>query len=354
MIIDDSAVVRGLFTRWVGEQTDIELAGSAPDGAQGVARLAALDPDVVVLDIEMPVMGGLEALPKLLALKPDLRIVMASTLSQKGAEVTLRALSLGAADYIGKPDSTRLGGADAYRDELMGKIRALAPRRSAPATPRPVMVAAAEAAPTPAGGLRPMPSAPRRAEILAIGSSTGGPQALREFFTLLDGDWTAPIVVVQHMPPTFTTLLAEQLGRVSPLPAVEAEHGMPLLPGRIHLARGDHHMTVRRTGTQLSLALDQNAAENFCRPAADPLFRSVAQLFGDRALAVVLTGMGSDGREGGRALVDAGGVMLAQDEASSVVWGMPGAVVGAGLASMAQPVPALVKAVRALGRGERP
>ena len=356
MIVDDSAVVRGLFTRWASDQPDILVAGSASDGAQAVARLADMAPDVVVLDVEMPVMGGLEALPKLLAIKPGLRVVMASTLTQKGAEVTMRALSLGAADYMGKPESTRIGGADAYRDELFAKIRALAPRAPAPlASPRLVQQTEAST-PISAGPitLRPFPTVLKRPEILAVGASTGGPMALREFFSSLNGDWRPPVVVVQHMPPAFTALLAEQLAKVSPMEAVEAEHGTPLLPGRIHLARGDHHMTVRRMNGVLCLALDQEAPENFCRPAVDPLFRSVAEVFRDRALAVVLTGMGHDGRQGGRAIVDAGGVVLAQDEASSVVWGMPGAVAAAGLASSLQTVPNLAQAVRALGKGDRP
>ena len=362
MIIDDSAVVRGLFTRWVGAEKDLEMVGSASDGAQGVAKIVDFDPDVVVLDIEMPVMGGLEALPKLLAAQPELKVVMASTLSHKGAEVTLRALDLGAADYIGKPESTRIGGADAYRIELLEKIRALGASRLSrslrPTATRsaPAVAPAAPRTPTPIApeSLRPLPATASRAEILAVGSSTGGPQALREFFAGLGGAWTRPIVVVQHMPPAFTAILAEHLGKVSSLQASEVEDGTPLLPGRIHLARGDHHMRLRREGGQLVLRLDQEAPENFCRPAVDPLFRSVAEVFGERTLAVVLTGMGHDGREGARSIVNAGGAVLAQDEASSVVWGMPGAVVQAGLASLVRPVGGLVQAVRALASGGRP
>lgn len=352
MIVDDSAVVRGLFTRWMANERDFELVGSAADGAQGVARITELNPDVVVLDIEMPVMSGLEALPKLLAAKPGVRIVMASTLSHKGASVTLRALELGAADYIGKPESSRIGGAEAYRAELLEKLRALGARAAGVRTPTPQV-----SRPTAAGGqggLRPLPPVLKRPAILCIGASTGGPQALREFFTTLNGAWTTPIVLVQHMPPTFTAILAEQLGKSSPLASVEAQHGMPLQPGRIHVAPGDHHMTLRRDGAGYVLALDQSPAVNFCRPAVDPLFRSVAELYGDRALAVVLTGMGHDGREGARALVERGSIVLAQDEASSVVWGMPGAVADAGLASVLRPVTGLAQAVRNLGKGERP
>ena len=354
MVIDDSAVVRGLLTRWMAAEGDFELAGSAADGAQAVAKIADMNPDVVVLDIEMPVMGGLEALPKLLAAKPGVKIIMASTLSTRGAAVTLQALHLGAADYIGKPDSSRLGGADAYRLELLDKLRGLGARAAGRLAARAPAARGGATTGRSAGGLRPFPTVLKRPELLAVGASTGGPQALREFFTALDGAWTAPVVVVQHMPPTFTTLLAEHLGKVSSLESVEAEHGMPLLPGRIHLAPGDHHMTVRREGAGLVLALDQTAPVNFCRPAVDPLFRSAAQALGDTVLGVMLTGMGHDGREGSRAVVEAGGVVLAQDEASSVVWGMPGAVAEAGLASLLSSAPGLAKAVRALGRGERP
>lgn len=353
MIIDDSAVVRGLFARWMAVESEFELVGSAPDGAQGVARIGGLNPDVVVLDIEMPVMGGLEALPGLLAAKPGVKVVIASTLSQKGAEITLRALELGAADYIGKPNSSRLGGADAYRLELIGKLRALGARAAGRNAARPARDGASTAS-GPKGVLRLLPSVLARPELLAIGASTGGPQALRDFFTVLNGAWTSPIVVVQHMPPTFTRLLAQHLDKVSPLAAVEAEHGMPLLPGRIHLAPGDHHMTVRRDGARLVLALDQSPAVNFCRPAVDPLFLSAAETLGDKVLAVMLTGMGHDGRDGSRAVTEAGGVVLAQDEESCVVWGMPGAVADAGLASLLRPVPGLAQAVRALGKGERP
>lgn len=355
MIIDDSVVVRGLFTRWVAAETDLELAGAAGDGAQGVARIVACDPDVVVLDVEMPVMGGLEALPKLLAAKPGVRVVMASTLTERGASVTMDALQLGASDYVAKPGSG-LGGAEAYRVELFSKVRALgaraALRRSgiAPGAPEPASAPSYTAAVV----TRRLPQTLTKPEVLVVGASTGGPAALREFFTALNGAWRGPVLVVQHMPPTFTALLADQLAKASPLPALEAEDGMPLEAGRIHVARGDYHMTVSPHGAGFRLSLNQEAQENFCRPAVDPLLRSAAAMFGARTLAVVLTGMGHDGREGARAVVDAGGLVLAQDEASSVVWGMPGAVVQAGLASLIGPTAGLAEAARKLYGGERP
>jgi two-component system chemotaxis response regulator CheB len=328
--------------------------GSATDGAQGVAKLSGCDPDVVVLDIEMPVMTGLEALPKLLAAKPGLRVVMASTLTAGGAAVTMQALQLGASDYVAKPDSSRIGGAENYRQELFAKIRALGARA---VSRRSCVATTTQEKPTPRGNggwtTRPSPSTFTRPEILAVGSSTGGPQALREFFAAINGSWRGPIVVVQHMPATFTALLAEQLSKIYPLGAVEAQDGMPLVPGRIHLARGDYHMTIREDRSGPRLSLNQERQENFCRPAVDPLFRSVAAVYGPGALGVILTGMGHDGRDGARALVDAGGVVLAQDEASSVVWGMPAAVAQAGLATLVDSPSKLAAAVCKLSSGER-
>jgi len=339
MIVDDSAVARGLMARWIGEDPDLECVGSAADGAQALSRIAACDPEVVVLDLEMPVMGGLEALPRLIAAKPSVRVVIASTLTQRGASAALRALELGASDCLGKPGAG-LGGAESYRSDLLRKLRGLAPRSA--------LIAA------PSWPLRPFPTRLRRPEVLLVGASTGGPQALGALLAGLGPDWAPPILVVQHMPAAFTAVLAESLGRVANRPSVEAADGMTLQPGRIHLAPGDFHLRVARGGDGPRLALDQGAPVNFCRPAVDPLFSSAAAVFGERALGVILTGMGMDGCVGARALTAAGGVVLAQDEGSSVVWGMPGATARAGLASLIKPVPALAEAVRKLGRGERP
>lgn len=363
MLVDDSAVVRGLMARWIEAEPGLDLVGVAVDGAQAVRKIDEFDPDTIVLDVEMPVMNGLEALPKLLAARPGVKVVMASTLTSRGADVTLRALELGAADYIAKPETTRIGGADAYKRELFDKLKALGARavarRAAPAPAgggtatgaarvRPEPVVPAKAAPPLA------PFQPRKIDLLAVGASTGGPPALRAFLAALGPDWRLPVVLVQHMPPTFTAILADHLGKATSLKVVEATHGMTLEPRTVYVAPGDWHMTLRREGLLTKVVLDQNPPENWCRPAVDPLFRSVAALYGDRALGVVLTGMGHDGREGARAMLAKGGVVFAQDEASSVVWGMPGAVAEAGLAGLLRPVPGLAEACIKMARGERP
>lgn len=320
LIIDDSAVVRGLVARWVEQDPRLQVAATCADGEQGVRKAGELQPDVVVLDIEMPRMDGLTALPQILKACPKAKVVMASTLTRKGGEITMRALSLGAADYAPKPEAGRVAGAETYRKELMDKLVALSPRPAAPAP----MVAQ-----------RPMvqrPSLPsRRPSLIAIGSSTGGPQALRDVIGALPRDTNIPVVITQHMPKLFTAILAEHLSKLG-LPAAEAQEGEPIRPGRIYLAPGDFHMTLKSTNGVITTHLDQSPPVNFCRPAVDPLFDSCAQVAGNGVLAVVLTGMGHDGRDGARTIREAGGQVIAQDQASSVVWGMPGAVVEAGLA----------------------
>ena len=329
LIIDDSAVVRGLVARWIEADPRFEVAATCADGEQGVRRAGELQPDLIVLDIEMPRMDGLTALPLILRAAPRARVIMASTLTRKGAEVTLRALSLGAADYAPKPEAGRVAGADAYRTELLDKLEALSPRpKFAPAArPRPV-----RAAPAPRMGLATKP------DLVAIGSSTGGPQALRDVMSAIPRDARIPVVITQHMPKLFTAILAEHLSKCG-LPAAEAKHNEMIKPGRVYVAPGDWHFTVRREAAGLVAQLDQNPPVNFCRPSVDPLFRSCADAVGRNMLAVVLTGMGADGREGARAVRAAGGQVIAQDQATSVVWGMPGAVAEAGLADQILPLP---------------
>jgi len=324
LVVDDSAVVRGLVARWIEADGRLELAGTCPDGEQGLRRAAELQPDLVVLDVEMPRMDGLTALPLILKAAPKARVVMASTLTRQGAEVTMKALSLGAADFAAKPGAGQLGGADAYRIDLLEKLTALCPR---PAPPRRVTAP-----------LRPdQRPAVSRPSLIAIGASTGGPQALREVVAALPADADAPILITQHMPRLFTAMLAEHLSQLG-LPAAEAVDGEALRPGRIYLAPGDFHMRVTPGPGGLHAALDQGPKVNFCRPAVDPLFVSLAEANIRNVLAVVLTGMGTDGREGARRLYEAGAHVIAQDRASSVVWGMPGAVVEAGLADMVLPL----------------
>lgn len=385
MIVDDSAVVRGLVTRWIEAESDMMLVGSATDGQKGIDKLKELQPDVLILDIEMPNMNGLEALPKLLAAKPGLKILMASTLTTRGASVTIRALELGAADYVPKPDSARIGGADGFKNELLTKIRALCGRTRA--WPNAAAAAAGSSAPSatitgpaPTSGIatpiraverapiapvnsnlghvaaaprvRPL-AGPRRCDILLVGASTGGPPALRNFLAGLGPDWRIPVLIVQHMPATFTTILAEHLDKALPQKVVEAQDGMALKGSHIYIAPGDFHMTLKGTPGQPSIRLDQSAPVNWCRPAVDPLFKSGAELYGKGVVAVVLTGMGHDGRDGAKALVDLNATVMVQDEKSSVVWGMPGAVAEAGLAEFIKPIDGLAQTCRAIAKGEK-
>ncbi|CAL4868912.1 Protein-glutamate methylesterase/protein-glutamine glutaminase [Asticcacaulis sp. MM231] len=385
MIVDNSAVVRGLISRWLEHEPDMVLAGLAIDGAKGVEKVKEVQPDVLILDIEMPNMGGLEALPKLLAAKPGLKVLMASTLTTRGANVTIRALELGAADYVPKPDSSRIGGADGFRTELLTKIRALcgrtrswpmpgaAPANPAPASPtqgapgagsstagpgalaRTPLSPARSAPPPPAAPiLRPRSTGPKRIDALFVGASTGGPPALRTFLLGLGPDWKLPIFIVQHMPATFTAILAEHLDKALPMTVLEAKDGMPVTSRHVYIAPGDFHMTVKGPLGLPTIKLDQGPQVNWCRPAVDPLFQSAAALYGNHALAVVLTGMGHDGRDGASALVAANASVLVQDEASSVVWGMPGAVAEAGLAEIIKPIDGLSAACKVFARGERP
>lgn len=371
LVIDDSAVARGLMTRWVEEDADLTLVGAAVDGEQGLAKATELQPDLIVLDVEMPKMDGLAALPLLLKAVPRCRVVMASTLTRRGGEVTIRALSMGAADYASKPQAGRLAGAEEFRRDLLTKLKALAPR---PIPPVPTQTAVAPsptpAAPTGRTFTAPPPSAapakkayapvaqppmsrgatPRhsgRPEIIAIGSSTGGPQALRDVIGAIPADVRAPIVIAQHMPALFTKILAEHLTKASKLVCKEAEDKERLKAGCVYVAPGDFHMTIRKDAAGYYAVLDQTPPINFCRPAVDPLFQSVAEVTRGAALGIILTGMGHDGREGARTLRNAGGTILAQDEPSSIVWGMPGAVAEAGLAdeilSLADMGPGIVR-----------
>ena len=345
LIIDDSAVVRGLVARWIEGDPRLQVAATCADGEQGVRKAAELQPDLVVLDIEMPRMDGLTALPLILKAAPKARVVMASTLTRKGAEITMRALSLGAADYAPKPEAGRVAGAETYREDLLNKLVALSPRyRSQPATFQPAAPTAPTApapgsfsAPRPVSPAAPRPGLAQRPSLIAIGSSTGGPQALRDVLSVLPRDCRVPVVITQHMPKLFTAILAEHLTKCG-LPAAEAQHGETLKPGHVYIAPGDYHFTLRQGGAGLVAELDQNPPVNFCRPAVDPLFESCARTVGRDVLAIVLTGMGHDGRDGSRIIRAAGGQVIAQDQASSVVWGMPGAVAEAGLADMILPL----------------
>ena len=369
MLVDDSAVIRGLISRWVEAEPDLTVAASLRTGRDAVNQLERIDPDVAVLDIEMPDLDGISALPLLLAKKRDLIIIMASTLTRRNAEVSLKALSLGAADYIPKPETTReLGGADAFRHDLVQKIRHLGARvrrkvRTVAAPPlapghdrarescAPAVVAPQAPAHAPLT-MRPLSHAAPR--VLLVGSSTGGPQAL---MTLVGGIGKIidhyPVLITQHMPPTFTTILAEHLGRTSRRPTTEGVDGEPVKAGHIYLAPGGKHMRVARRGVDTVIALDDGPAVNFCKPAVDPLFQSAIEVWQGGIMAVVLTGMGSDGMRGGRDIVAAGGNVIAQDEATSVVWGMPGAVAHAGICTAVLPLDQIAPKLVRVFSGDR-
>jgi len=358
MIVDDAVVVRGLFARWVEAESDLELAATLRTGREAVTQLERLDPDVVVLDVEMPELDGISALPMLLAKKRDLVVIMASTVTRRNAEISLRALSLGAADYIPKPPTTRQVTTSAdFRRELIEKIRHLglrARRKRLPpepvAKPSPLRPLPVTSADLPIS-LRPMPTLPPH--VLLIGSSTGGPQALNTLIAKIGAVVDrAPVLVTQHMPPTFTAILAEHLERLVKRRVREARDGEEINAGTVYIAPGGKHMSVARRDGIPAIALDDGPLINFCKPAVDPLFASAADVWGNKALALVLTGMGSDGLNGARTLVEAGGHVIAQDESTSVVWGMPGQVALAGLCSAVLPLPEIGPRIARLFGGD--
>ena len=367
MVVDDSVVIRGLISRWVGSEPDMVVAASLRTGLEAVNQIDRIKPDVAVLDIEMPELDGISALPKLLAKKRDLIIIMASTLTRRNAEISFKALSLGAADYIPKPETTREpAAADIFHHDLIQKIRSLGAklrRHSAPAH-APAPAPALDRSRDPALRQQPAPAAHpplvRRAfgtqtpRVLLIGSSTGGPQALMSLVTeigpVID---RFPVLITQHMPPTFTTILAEHLARSSRRQAQEAIDGEIVKAGRIYLAPGGRHMRVARHGADVSIVLDNGPPVNFCKPAVDPLFSSAIEVWQGATLAVLLTGMGSDGTRGGKEIVAAGGSVIAQDEASSVVWGMPGSAAHAGICAAILPLNQIAPKLIRLFAGDR-
>jgi two-component system chemotaxis response regulator CheB len=347
MVVDDSAVVRGLVTRWIEAETDIAVVGFARTGREAVDKLERADPDVVILDIEMPELDGLSALPLLLAKKRDLVVIMASTLTRRGAEVSFKALALGAADYVSKPQSNRgITTSPDFRRELIERIRHLGARQAVRRRLRRAGVAATIADRTPAhpAHVAAPPvvlraSTVRSPRLLLIGASTGGPQALNTLMSqIAPVAKRVPVLIVQHMPPTFTTILAEHLARACGITVREPADGEPIAAGVVHVAPGGRHMVLDRRDGRTVIRLDDGPPVNFCRPAVDRLFVSAAEMCGNAAVAVILTGMGHDGTEGARAIAAAGGGVIAQDEATSVVWGMPGSAAQAGVCSAVLPL----------------
>ena len=335
LIVDDAVVVRRIVADVLSADPDIEVVGTAANGRLALAKLAQLAPDLVTLDIEMPELDGLETLVELRKTHPRLPVIMFSTLTERGASATLEALARGATDYVTKPanvGSVTLA-QERIREELIPKIRALCGR-----------VRLTKPAPPPVPRTPPLPSRPVlpvRVDLLVVGVSTGGPNALTAILPALPREFPVPIVIVQHMPPLFTRFLAERLDGLSELTIREGEEGGLLEPGTAWLAPGSSHMVLRKDSEQLRLSLNQDPPENSCRPAVDPLFRSAAALCGNRTLALILTGMGQDGLRGAEEICRVGGRIVAQDEGSSVVWGMPGAVATAGLADAVLPLDAI-------------
>jgi len=354
MVVDDSAVIRGIFRRTLEEDPEIEVVASVANGQQAVDSVTKHLIDVVLLDIEMPVMDGMTALPKILEANPGVRVIMASTLTERNAEISLEALRQGASDYIPKPTAKyEIHSAEDFKRELIGKVKALANRKLGRAERDPestVALMPGNRGPKKPIELRAPSIVPPR--ILAIGSSTGGPQALFTLFKGLQGSVShLPVVIAQHMPKAFTGILAEHLSKVAAVPCAEGVHGEKLEAGRIYIAPGDYHMTIVPAASGHEIHLDQNPPENFCRPSVEPLFRSISQEFGPAVLALMLTGMGHDGLEGSQTLVEAGGTLIAQDEETSIVWGMPGAVAEAGLCAEVLPIEEIApRVVRMLRR----
>lgn len=395
MVVDDSVVIRGLIGRWIGEDSALTLVGSHRNGRLAVEDIAKSQPDIVVLDIEMPDMDGLTALPLMLKAYPKARVIMASTLTRRNAEISLKALSLGAADYVPKPETnSQITTSKEFRTELINKIKGIGGIPSGPAAGgatqfrasraaaggatagRPMMARRGAAAPagtragaapragaaapmraagTAAGGIQLRQFGSARPRALLIGSSTGGPQALEKLLGEIGAQMkSVPILITQHMPVTFTAILADHLGRASGLPSAEAKDGEVVKNGQIYVAPGGKHMELAKQAGQVVIKLTDGPPVNFCKPAVDPFFETAAQVYGAAALGLILTGMGHDGAAGAQHLVDAGASVIAQDEATSVVWGMPGAAAQAGVCAAVLPLPQIGSKVTRLFRGERP
>lgn len=344
MLVDDSSVIRRAISMMLETNPSIEIVASVPDGQTAISAASRKKPDIIILDVEMPVMDGLKALPELLKRSPDSKVIMCSSLTEKGADITIKAMSLGAVECLVKPsNASGMGDESPFKKKLLELVTSLGAHKTESAQPeRSSERSTTQRTSTPA----PVKSVTLRKnaldyagkpDILAIGSSTGGPKAL--FQVLKDiGTVDVPIVITQHMPATFTKILAEHIGQNTGLDACEAEEGMMVEPKKVYVAPGGKHMLFTKEGTQLKVSINDGPPENFCKPAVDPMMRSLIEIYGKKVLMVVLTGMGNDGLKSGEALVDKGGRVIAQDQQTSVVWGMPGAVANAGLCSAVLPI----------------
>lgn len=345
VLVDDSGTIRSILKKMLSDVKFIEVVGEAENGIAGIDVIQKMQPDIVLLDIEMPEMDGITALPHILKVSPTTQIIMVSTLTAKNAEISIKAMGRGAADCLQKPEA----GIDKneFKDELVRKIQALGyaskekklktsfSKESALQNKESLLVKAPESV-----YVKPIQSKTFIPEIVAIASSTGGPQALQEVFGALKGNMpNVPVFITQHMPPVFTKYLASNLAMTNGIDVVEAEEGMEVKSGRVYIAPGNFHMLIKREESKIKIKLDNGPQVNFCRPAADPMFHSLVEVYGgQRILTVVLTGMGQDGLNGAKEIAQAGGIIIAQDEASSVVWGMPGAVCEAGITNGIYPI----------------
>ncbi|QQR80347.1 MAG: chemotaxis response regulator protein-glutamate methylesterase [Deltaproteobacteria bacterium] len=345
LLIDDSVVVRKIVGDAVSSHPDLEVVGKAANGKLGLEMIPQVNPDVIVLDVEMPEMDGITTLREIRKIYKNPKVIMFSTLTQRGADITLEALSIGAVDYFAKP--TNLSNVEEVtkylKDGLVQKIKFLGP------TGKNELLTAFHHPPQTSNALKSAPvvssTTAQKVEIVAIGTSTGGPNALGSIFPNIPEKFPVPIVIVQHMPPVFTKHLADRLNSKSKVRVYEGTEGAILKPGEAWIAPGDFHMTVKKEGLNYVLHLNQQPPENSCRPAVDVLFRSVAEAYGQSALGIVLTGMGQDGFRGCENLTHVGSRAIVQDEASSVVWGMPGFVAKAGLAEKVLPLDQIIPEV---------
>jgi len=321
LVVDDSVVVRRVVTRAFEHEPAVEVIGTARDGRDALSKLDFLWPDVVILDLEMPVMDGFATLAEIRRNHAEIPVIVFSHLTTRSATATLEALALGAAEFALKPTAQGIGLAEEHvRAELLPLINALTVPAPPPATARAMAT--------------PTPTVRGRVAAIVIAVSTGGPNALAEIIGRLPADLPVPVLIVQHMPPVFTKMLAERLDRQSAISVVEAAAGDVVEPGRVYLAPGGHHMALSGTGGRVTIALHDGPPENYCRPAADVLFRAAVDVYRSDVLAVVLTGMGRDGLRGSEAVRGAGGSVIAQSEATCTVASMPAAVASAGLADV--------------------